>query len=506
MLNYMTFPIYQLNFTKKLKEIILLQPALFLVKSEKLMPEITDYFQNLLSSFNERYNSVLSETDTIQLKNKIMSLSIEEKIDICIFFKIKSHFNPSLTPSIRGFCKVLGLNNNLTLNGLLKNLVNINNLPLDKLKYNIKVPCVNCKKLIEVEVTYWGSDKYSNNILHCSNCNHEFIFEISKYENDRRGYNSFRGLATQYCNCNSCNEWRKTLVKYINEGIDSFEEELFDEIYNNYTNETGNFNVLSLEQLYKIHKNSLTKTENELLSLNPSNFNEMDTLLNEMNSRYKKSSKSKTVSNLFSHGIIYEEINPNMLKREITKYSNGYRVLVNAIESNEISQLYYGNMGVNLTEVSSPYSIDYITNGYFKYVNFCSIDIESITDYKLNKYYFQESDSLIIKKEYNIFNSQAECTLFKQLYRQYSNYIICPNISLKTFVNIDELSSAFSKDEMRYLKYCIIDFAISDLDGFVVKCIELQKGEHHNEKEWIYKDSLKKRCFEFLGIEFAYEY
>lgn len=125
----------------------------------------------------------------------------------------------------------------------------------------------------------------------------------------------------------------------------------------------------------------------------------------------------------------------------------------------------------------------------------------------MNQFYFNNNIDLNPSiKKYKIFNSLAEQTLFHHLSRQYSDYIICINVSLITFIDIDDLISFFAPSEINYLKFCIIDFVIADSDGFIVKCIELQKGTHHNDKDWIYKDALKKKCFSILGIDFSYEY
>ena len=510
----MHYHIYNLNFLKKIKEILIKMPLPLLVIQEDSLPELTNYFKELANFLHNKYSYLINEKDSTILKNNIELLSFEDKIDICIFFKIKSHFNSKLTPSIRNFCSTLGINKNQTLDKLIKTLLNTPKLSSDKLKFSLKIPCVNCDKLINVDVEYLGSSNYSIPLISCPNCNHEFFFEINDSQREVCGRNlySIRFVHMTYCLCKVCQKWRNSLVEHICSNIDNFEIELFDyiykEIFNNFNNK------LSLEQLYKIHKNSLTKTENELLNLNPTNFNDMNILIDEMNSRYtKKISKDKIISNLLNHGVIYKKINDKLLKEYITEYTKNFRLLVDLIKSNKISELCYGTMGLNVMDIPPPYSIDYAdcSTHLKKYcdINICSIYINTdcVTEYHMNQFYFNNNIDLNPSiKKYKIFNSLAEQTLFHHLSRQYSDYIICINVSLITFIDIDDLISFFAPSEINYLKFCIIDFVIADSDGFIVKCIELQKGTHHNDKDWIYKDALKKKCFSILGIDFSYEY
>lgn len=507
-MSYNSYSIYNFDFIIKLKEILLAQPSAFIITPESSIPELTNYFNELLNYLNNKYAYLLNETDSLILKNNLKHLSADEKLDICVFFKIKSHFNPKLIPKIKNFCNLLDINKNVTLSGLSKKLLNSFEISSNKLRYSLKVPCANCKTLINVTITYLGSSNYSESVLHCPNCNHEFLFEVNNRQRENCGRNNYyvRKVNMTYCTCNSCVEWRNFLTTYICNNIKQFKEDLFSYIFNSEIEIAPN---LSLEQLFNIHKNSLTKTENELLSLCPKSFEEINMLINEMNSRYqKKVSKYKIIDNLLSHGIIYKKINKTSLNEYIINYTNSYTKLVELINSNSISQLCYSVMRLKSTEIPPPYSIDYMTlDKKLHDIDICSIDIGNITDYHLNEYYFKTDSSLVISsRKYSIFNSKAELTLFNHLCRQYPNYIICPNVLLKVFTDIDELSSLFLSVELKYLKSCIIDFVIADIDGYVVKCIELQKGDHHNNKDWIYKDSLKRKCFKILGIDFSYEY
>jgi hypothetical protein len=46
------------------------------------------------------------------------------------------------------------------------------------------------------------------------------------------------------------------------------------------------------------------------------------------------------------------------------------------------------------------------------------------------------------------------------------------------------------------LSFCVIN----NLEGELLKIIELQKGEHHNSPEWIFKDNLKRSACKKCAI------
>lgn len=503
-----SYDIYNLTFSQKVREFLIKQPKLYVVISDTNIAGLRDYFIDLLNSLNSTYFSILSETNSSVLQDKINSLSYNEKIDICIFFKIKSYFNPKLKPSINSFCKLLGINTNKTLNKLFKSIINTTELSTPNLKFNLETHCVNCNSLINTEIEYLGSSNYTEKHIHCTNCNHKFLFKISDNKREISRYNFYAVFKfnTPICDCDSCKNWLNLFTSYISNNIETFKNELF--YYIKGTSLSTITSNLSLEQLYKIHKNSLTKTETELLNLSPKNIDDIYSLIHEMNNRnQKKVSIDKLFENLIKHGIIYEQIDEDLLMININKYIDSYVSLLNLIKSNKVLEIFGGTYGVNPTEIAPPYSINYITSdNCYNNINFCSVKIDSIKSYHLNDFYFNSVPKIITCKKYNIFNSPAEATLFNHLNRMYPHYITCPNVPLRVFVKVTELSQHFTSSEIKYLKYCIIDFVIADIDGYVVKCIELQKGNHHNNKDWIYKDSLKRKCFEVIGVDFSYEY
>ncbi|NFB57099.1 DUF2726 domain-containing protein, partial [Clostridium botulinum] len=85
-------------------------------------------------------------------------------------------------------------------------------------------------------------------------------------------------------------------------------------------------------------------------------------------------------------------------------------------------------------------------------------------------------------------------------------YIILPNYKMRQIINLECITQLLSEKEYKYLKGCEVDFAICDKEGYIVKVIELQKGGHHNDPEWIWKDNTKKKACRILGIKFEEDY
>ena len=85
---------------------------------------------------------------------------------------------------------------------------------------------------------------------------------------------------------------------------------------------------------------------------------------------------------------------------------------------------------------------------------------------------------------------------------KYKRFVVFPNYKADSIINIKTIKNALLEEEYEYLRKCYFDFIICDLEGNVLKVIELQRGKHHNEKEWIEKDNMKRRICEVAGIEF----
>ncbi|WP_207710241.1 hypothetical protein, partial [Clostridium sp. C8-1-8] len=100
----------------------------------------------------------------------------------------------------------------------------------------------------------------------------------------------------------------------------------------------------------------------------------------------------------------------------------------------------------------------------------------------------------------NLFNSPAEINLYSIL-KNSPDFIVIPNAKLATIMYINKFVSLFTEKDFMYLQKCIVDFCIYDLNGNVIKVIEVQKGCHHNQIDWIIKDNLKRSICNEAGVE-----
>ena len=77
-----------------------------------------------------------------------------------------------------------------------------------------------------------------------------------------------------------------------------------------------------------------------------------------------------------------------------------------------------------------------------------------------------------------------------------------PNRALRQIIKVDDLRAHFKPDDLRYLRYCEVDMALYDAEGNIVCVEEVQRGDHHNDPEWIRKDALKRRALALACIPF----
>ncbi|CAO3439545.1 hypothetical protein [Azospirillum argentinense] len=78
---------------------------------------------------------------------------------------------------------------------------------------------------------------------------------------------------------------------------------------------------------------------------------------------------------------------------------------------------------------------------------------------------------------------------------------VVPNYRLADVIDVSGLIG-FGVDEIAYLRSCILDFVVIDVDGLPIKAVETQKGGHHDSPEWVWKDSVKRRAVLAAGLAF----
>ena len=125
----------------------------------------------------------------------------------------------------------------------------------------------------------------------------------------------------------------------------------------------------------------------------------------------------------------------------------------------------------------------------------------------MNKYFFEYNNKLINhnNQQYvkNVFQSEAEKDMYIDLINKYPNNIILINYKIKDLIDLNQLKNNLSNDEVEYLTgNSEFNFTICDLEGNIKKVVQVQRGIHHNQKEWIWRDSVKEKVSKLCGIEY----
>ena len=127
--------------------------------------------------------------------------------------------------------------------------------------------------------------------------------------------------------------------------------------------------------------------------------------------------------------------------------------------------------------------------------------------YIINKYFFQYDNKLKInvveKHVNNIFQSDAEKSMYLDLKNKYPDSIILINIKIKEILKISKVENQLNDSELEYLySDASFNFLLCDLEGKAIKVVQVQRGIHHNEKKWIWRDSVKEKVSKLCGIEY----
>jgi len=128
--------------------------------------------------------------------------------------------------------------------------------------------------------------------------------------------------------------------------------------------------------------------------------------------------------------------------------------------------------------------------------------------YVLNRYYLRTAAPSAPQPRIDggvpsLFNSEAEASMHAVLRSKYPDADIQTNRPIRNCLKLRMLRGApwFTDTVRKYLWRAIIDFAVYR-NGRLLFVMELQKGPHHNEREWIKKDVAKRRVFEYFGVPF----
>ena len=107
-------------------------------------------------------------------------------------------------------------------------------------------------------------------------------------------------------------------------------------------------------------------------------------------------------------------------------------------------------------------------------------------------------------KAANLFHSTAAHDACQRLERLYPHCRVIPNRLLRQVIGFDAmetLTAGFSAQEQGYLHACELDFCVFTAHGELVHVEEVQRGDHHNQAEWVEKDRLKRRALALIGLQ-----
>lgn len=387
--------------------------------------------------------------------------------------------------------------------GILKECLNNIKSGSVNLKFRLTVPlnyhvvCPSCNKNHYIDFL-----NQSLNITGtCSNCSH-YIYKPSKLSITPG--NSF-DFYTYNCSCDKCKSKREKLNKDLeiikNRWVTESTTELYQlaqEINNENKIDVKTITEKQLKNYYLINKNNLDKTTREILSMKPESYEEVLEIVDQMVESKFYNNKEQILKNLIDTKVIYKEpFIGNETSISLDEFNTFVNDAVEYVTKDFARQLVFILFEFakseiiigNATSITKNLKKIYKTQDEIRYV--------------LNPYFLQNTNAEQLNiSEYNVLKSNAEMCVLSDLMSRYPDYLVLPNYPLNQMLNINNFKDFFEKSELRYLKYCVYDFVIIDKDGYVAKVVECQKGKHHNDKEWIKKDYLKRKILELSKIDF----
>lgn len=471
-------------------------------KNQDVLNEIETIIPTLNSQKVSNVESVFSGIDDI-LKTEIISY---------IYWKYKNK-NSGIQVNIQNLKKLLGLNR------------------IKKENYIIPAKIsIQCKKCNNNGSIYTYNYEFDSMDYKCDCCNNtEDMKNFHGY-----GYN-YRILRN--CSCKDCDALRRKIFNFYRSNIRNLIYEIKQNIIKEYDNyEEFKPNNAVMERDFKLYSTCLSKNIREVLFYKPTTKEQLFKIIQELEARNRRYSRKEydILNELSENRVIY---NTTMKVNREKFIKNIDNLIVNNVisirrKSSDVRNLdekkcilnelidtiekctYENFYRIHKNELFFELN-DYYINMERTLRNCLSIDMEHNYlnyDIMINHFYFDQ-DNLIGRSKkankkliINQFKSEAEKCEYINLKNKYENCIVLPNIKLIKLINLEKIKEFFTADEFVYLKGCIVDFAICDLEGEVFKIVELQKGAHHNEKEWIKKDGLKARAASICGIDFIEKY
>lgn len=404
----------------------------------------------------------------------------------------------------------------------MQNLKKIMGLKGSKEEHIIPVEVeIKCHKCNEKAFIYFYNYELEYTSYKCLNCGHK----------EKSGWHkNFYTLLN--CHCNSCMDIKRELQYTIKDNLKILINDVNSQLLNQY------FEIKDIlppaesimEKDFKLYMTSLTKDEREVLSFKPKCKDELFKIIDDIQTRDSIYSKkhNNVIKKLRDHKVIYYTRNKitndkiknklfEMIFKSIVEIREGNCKIIDANKKRKyLDKLYNYLDKTSLDDFSTIYRGDLcfeIDNIHIEYDRYLNIELQDIDffeeDIVINYNYIKNeiipiSNKVLIEKKIirKVLASEPERNVYLVLRNKYTQCIILPNYNFSKIFNVDFLYNILSEDECKYLKTCILDIVLCDIEGIPFKVIEVQKGSHHNNSEWIRKDGIKKKACTVLGIEF----
>ncbi|MBU5485986.1 hypothetical protein KQI86_16820 [Clostridium sp. MSJ-11] len=471
------------------------------IDSKEIIEEIIQVIPILNSTPTKEINPNFQYLDD-NIKNKIVSY---------IYWKYKNE-NSSEKANIQNLKRLLGLKK-----GKEEYIIPV--------KYRIKCPKCDGDGIIYIYNYELDCTKYE-----CLTCSH-------KEERDSYDYNY--GILLKCC-CKNCMDIKERLYHAIKFNLKNLVDEIKCRFIDEYfkLEDSTTPSIQRMKDDFKAYSSILTKDEDEILSFNPKTINEVVKIIKQIKIRDSKYSRRNiALQEFLEHGVIYHtksKLNENQIsailneiiinkflsfrinnnnKLDINdkiKFLNELYDYLERASFDDFYKIYKGEISFKIGDIYIDYENIICCH---RYLNIELNNNYFIEDFVMNTYYTKKeiinsSNELLIKNKIikSIFKSRAEIT--RNIISRNTNdgRFVLPNYEMNKLINLECIKQLLSEKEYKYLKGCEVDFFICDMEGYILKAIEVQKGEHHNESEWIWKDNCKKKVFRILGIEFEEYY
>ncbi len=387
---------------------------------------------------------------------------------------------------------------------------------------SIPVICKECNGNGEIIII--GYDKLNEYTLRCNNCNHtwskkyDYIFPI-------------------VCNCEKCSELNEKFYGVMKSNFNELLGEIEDYIIalsNKYLDVTKSPFDHEMFEDWKIYRLDLDKDLREIFSYKPRDIEELIKILNKIDERNKiynnKAYRQNILDKLYKFKILYKcskiknDVNKDDLIKKTTHMICGNictkkdeNIITNIKKFiNECNSLEQFKNGIKLYKNSKRllfnvkkrdliFNCDFCMHNHDKY----DIYLEWLLEGYIieNNYFFNYNEVINIAKNASnikkIFHSGVEESMYIGLRNRYPRNIILPNYNIKNIIDLDKIRKELSEDEYEYLsKEASFNFVVCNLEGIPIKVIQVQRGEHHNKKEWIVKDKTKEKVCRITNLEF----